>query len=141
MANHEVSRLYLDRDMLGWACNSFGTPISPFLENKPVAFSQGSVSFTAKQLIQGANLPIPDLVKVDVDGFEHYVIDGMDSLIQEQAIKSLMIEVNFRVTEHVKLVERLQRIGYLCSNQYIVQYTLQDGHFAGMCNVPFFRDR
>jgi len=138
MDKPKISKLYLDRDMLGWACNSFGAPVSPFLEDKPVAFSQGSVAFTAEQLIRTEHFATPDLAKVDVDGFEHCVIDGMDSLIQNKAIRSLMIEINFRVADHVALVAHLKRIGYVCSDRYIAQYTLQEGHFEGMCNVPFF---
>lgn len=79
---------------LGDACFSDGRPFKP-------VYSQHVVSYKIDDLISQFGLPIPNHMKIDVDGSEISVLNGASHTISHGDLKSLMIEVD--ETEELKL--------------------------------------
>ena len=58
--------------------------------------------------LDALKLPRPDHIKIDVDGLEHRVIDGMGDIRP----KSILVEINQKLREHMEMVSKLRAIGY-----------------------------
>jgi FkbM family methyltransferase len=50
-------------------------------------------------VIQGGNAQLPDLVKIDVEGHELEVLEGMAGMLEQPRLKHIFIEMHFAVLE------------------------------------------
>ena len=57
------------------------------------AFSQKVISYSLDELVRSFGLASPTHIKIDVDGGEREIIEGMKQILQGSAIKSVMIEI------------------------------------------------
>lgn len=135
----KLSKLFLSRDFEGWACNSIEQNVDPFLHSRQQAITQGSICIKGDDAIEVFGIDRPAYIKIDVDGFEHLVLEGMKNLLSSGHVKSLMVELNFNLDEHKNIVNYLADFGYIKDDEYIEKYTLKEGYFKGMCNVLFNR--
>ncbi len=53
---------------------------------KPV-FKQGAIGISLDELVLNYGLPVPNHIKIDVDGNEYKVINGMTKIIRNKKIK------------------------------------------------------
>ena len=49
---------------------------------------------TMNYFIENSILDIPDYIKIDVDGIEHLILEGGDKFLNNEKVKSLLIEIN-----------------------------------------------
>ncbi|MCZ2127913.1 MAG: FkbM family methyltransferase [Anaerolineales bacterium] len=68
------------------AVNQTGQTFAP-------AFSQKVIAYSLDELIEEHNFEAPTHVKIDVDGGEKEIVEGMKRLLAGSAVKSVMIEV------------------------------------------------
>lgn len=61
-------------------------------EFSPV-FSQQMISFPLDELVERFSFPPPTHIKIDVDGGELEIIEGMEKTLRRQELKSVMVEV------------------------------------------------
>jgi FkbM family methyltransferase len=73
------------------------------------------------QVVRGddIDLPQPNIVKIDVEGFEYEVISGMQTRLRAPECRSVFCELHFEVLEKrglrqtpAKIVERLRSLGF-----------------------------
>ena len=88
---------------------------------------------------ESKKLPIPDYIKIDVDGFEHKVIEGATETLKNKKIKSVIIELSPHLSEHMASVEILQNLGFKFSQDQVDQATRKEGPFKGMSEYVFRR--
>ncbi len=50
---------------------------------------------TADELVASKAVPVPNVVKIDVEGFEVEVIRGMRAVLKDPALKKMFVEVHF----------------------------------------------
>jgi len=105
--SNKVDILYMSRENLKWggAHNSAGSPITQSgtqMEN-PVISKQLIASID--QLVATYHLPIPDFIKIDVDGLELQVLLGALNTLQKA--KSVLIEVDLLNVNNIALVENI----------------------------------
>ena len=72
----EIGKLFLSKFSWdgGGSCHSFNEEVGFNLEYREAPFKQGSIGITLDQAIDCGSIPVPDYIKIDVDGFEHKVI-------------------------------------------------------------------
>jgi len=58
--------------------------------------------FLGDNLVIDRNYPIPNIIKIDVEGFELNVLKGIKNIIKESACKCIICEVHFSVLEAAK---------------------------------------
>jgi FkbM family methyltransferase len=75
------------------------------MEFNPV-FSQQVISYALDDLVRNFGFPIPNHIKIDVDGGEREVVDGMQSVLGNPQVKSILIEL----TENNENDEQVQHI-------------------------------
>jgi FkbM family methyltransferase len=72
---------------------------------------QGCIGHQLDTLISNG-LPLPDHIKIDVDGLEHRVVAGMIETLEKPGLKSVLIEINFDNPRNLEIVDRMQEIGW-----------------------------
>ena len=61
---------------------------------------------------------MPDYVKIDVDGFEHKVVEGAEQVFANAQVRSVMIELNTSIEAHCRIIDIMQGFGF---NEPLIQ--------------------
>lgn len=95
-------------------------------------------------------LPFPDHIKIDVDGLEHRVVAGMEKVLRDPRLKTVLIEINFDNPQNLALIERFQALGWSFSWEQLrinrkVKFTVDQikeyqKRGVGGLNYIFYRD-
>jgi FkbM family methyltransferase len=72
---------------------------------------QGCIGRRLDSLI-AEGLPTPDHIKIDVDGLEHRVIEGMLDVLRNPALKTVLIEINFDNPKNIELIDKICKLGW-----------------------------
>jgi len=81
-------------------------------------------------------LPIPNHIKIDVDGNEQKVIDGFGEILHDKRLKSIMVEIN--LTQENNFIDRIQSNCFKKIENK--EYVNQDYLKTGMLNYFFVRE-
>ena len=102
----KISSLNLGSMKFGGSGNSFDRKITDSgLDFNPF-YKQGSVSFSLDFISKKLNF-FPEYVKIDVDGNELKVINGMSVILESKNLKSICVELNPEFKEHSEVFEIL----------------------------------
>lgn len=132
-------RLFLNSATIGDSCHSFGTRVDFRLQPRSFPFVQGCFSTSLDQLVSTGAIPVPNHIKVDVDGFEHKVIAGMKAVLTHPNLRSVLIEINTNLAEHLAIVDEFASRGFGYSTEQVTRSRVSDGPFAGVANYLFRR--
>jgi len=135
----KFGHMFLSEFNAGGSCHAFGEPLDFNLEKQNFPFVQGSVSTTLDQLVAGGILPPPNHIKIDVDGFEHKVVHGSRKTLSNEAVRSLLIEINPAIPEHLALIEELKEFGFAFDPAQVEKSTRTEGDFKGLAEYVFRR--
>ena len=103
------------------------------------AFTQGCYSTTLDELVDAGALPVPNHIKIDVDGIEHKVVGGALRTLENPALRSLIIETNPALIEHRQMISMLKQFGFALDHHQIARATRADGPFKGVAEHVFRR--
>jgi len=131
--------LFLSGFMSGGSCHNFGESVD--FNDRPFqsTFEQGCFAIPLDRLIADFGFPMPDYIKVDVDGLEHKVISGAMNTIRS-GVRSVLVEVNTLRNDHLQLVEKMEQLGFSWSQEQVNQFIRKSGPFEGTGNYIFYRD-
>jgi FkbM family methyltransferase len=102
-----VNDLHMRHPFPGGAGSSFGQPIGELGETFQPQHSQSAIGMPVDHLIQQLGLPIPNRMKIDVDGNEHAVLRGATRTLQSSSLRSVLIELD---SERSGLIEPVTRL-------------------------------
>lgn len=114
----EFGHLYLKEFTIGGALNNFGECINYKKEPFIPGFKQAVTSYPLDFLIEECRLPLPNYLKIDVDGLEASVIAGAKHLLAEPKLCSILIELNTDLKEDSAIIPHLQKFGFSLRSQY-----------------------
>ena len=92
-----VGHFFLRSTIRGDALHGLSAPESEGREFEP-KFLEGTSIVSLDEFIQEKGVLFPNHVKIDVDGSELEIIDGMNEVLADPRLKSIMIEINADVT-------------------------------------------
>jgi len=72
---------------------------------------QGCIGRRVDSLVADG-VPVPDHIKIDVDGLEHRVIAGMIETLRQPHLKTILIEINFDNPKNLEIVKIMQDLGW-----------------------------
>jgi FkbM family methyltransferase len=73
--------------------------------------AQGCLGMRVDSLI-AEGMPVPDHIKIDVDGLEHRVVAGMLETLQRPELKTVLIEINFDNPKNLALIDQITDLGW-----------------------------
>jgi FkbM family methyltransferase len=110
---------------------------------------QGCIGRRVDTLIT-EGLPVPHHIKIDVDGLEHRVIEGMLQTLQQPELKTILIEINFDNPRNLEIIEQFTKLGWRFSWEQLrthrsVKFTVADiegyqKRGEGGLNYIFYKD-
>lgn len=96
-------------------------------------FVQNVLKFTLDGIIEKYNLPVPEYIKIDVDGAELEVVNGGGNTLCNSILKSVFIELEDNKPETHIIIKKLQDYGFAKFTKIQVQ------HYDGLYNYIFRR--
>ncbi len=79
---------------------------------KDARLEQGSVSTSLDALIEAGVIPVPDHIKIDVDGLESRGIAGCRQTLAHPQLKTVLLEVDHRIEASYQLIDDLTAMGW-----------------------------
>lgn len=110
----ECSMFKLSDTCSGGACSTFAKNLG--FDGKPLAttFAYSMMGICGDDVIKTGAISLPDYIKIDVDGIEHYILAGMKTVLSQNKVKSVLIEGNEDFSEQVeKIAEIMQQCGFV----------------------------
>jgi FkbM family methyltransferase len=89
----------------GGALSTFGLNIDQNGNDFNQIFEYKTIGLTMNQAVSLLNIPVPDFIKIDVDGIEHFILMGGDSILQN--VKGVLIEINDEFSEQSDISSKL----------------------------------
>jgi FkbM family methyltransferase len=134
-----LGELHISQFLVGGSCHSLDQPVDFKHEPMQPAYTQGCVSATLDELVAAGTVDAPDHVKIDVDGFEPQVIEGAQKTVRDGKVRSVLIEINQNLADHMALVRRMQDWGYRFDPAQVARVERRDGTFKGCAEYVFVR--
>ncbi|MDB4990634.1 MAG: methyltransferase, FkbM family [Myxococcaceae bacterium] len=70
----------------------------------------------AHELVASGSVPAPNVVKIDVEGFEEEVLEGFGDLLSEPSLRAVLIEVHFSILDQRNRRQAPARISSLLTH-------------------------
>ena len=84
-------------------------------------------------------MPMPAHIKIDVDGFEPKVIAGARRVLADRQVRSLLIETNQNLADHLQMVAELEALGFRYDRAQVAAAERKSGTFKGVAEYVFRR--
>ena len=136
---NSLSSFFMSDLRVGGSCNSAGEALGFDLSPLEYKFSQGCIIFTLDSLIEKKFIEMPNHIKIDVDGFEFKVINGGLNTLENKNVKSLLIEINPKLKEHIKMISDLENLGFKYDPIQVKRAERKTGSFKGCAEYVFIR--
>ncbi len=135
----EYNELHLSSFSIGGSCHSFAERVD--FKHEPVtpAYSQGCVAARLDDLVAAGVVPVPDHIKIDVDGIEPKVVAGALQTVKQPRVRSLLIEINQNLRDHMELVSALRSLGFSYDTAQVAAAERNSGAFKGVAEYVFKR--
>ena len=124
---------------IGGSCHAAGEALNFNLAPLKTKFTQGCIIFTLDYLVNKKFIMTPSHIKIDVDGFEYKVIDGALDTLANKKVKSLLIEINPKLKEHIKMISDLKNLGFVYDINQVKRVERKTGFFEGAAEYVFVR--
>lgn len=134
------SELHVNEFQEGSSCHNFKEMRNFRHEMARFSFSQGCVSMSLDQLVQMGFIPVPQHIKIDVDGIEDRVLKGANQLLENSELKSVLVEINTHLLKHREIIDLMQAKGFVYSEEQVDSSLCREGVFEGVGNYIFFRE-
>ena len=133
------SELHLAVLDAGGSCHQLGEKVD--FNHRPAQpkFSQGCLSARLDDLVRDGVVPAPQHIKIDVDGFEPKVIAGAAQVLRAPGTRSLLIEVNQNLPDHMQMVRDLNAAGFRHDPAQVARAERKEGAFKGCAEYVFQR--
>lgn len=104
----------------GGALHSLGKAVDHKNDAFVPVFTQSVLSYTIDDFIKGFNIPLPDHIKLDVDGIELSILKGAKETCFGSQLRSILIEMN---RDKDRIIAYLAQWGFRVSSHYPPAYT------------------
>ena len=93
----------------GGALHSFGKNINFEGLGMNIQNNYKIYGFSINYLINNLNFQVPNYIKIDVDGLEHFILEEASKALENKNLKGLLIEINENYTEQLDNVKKVMK--------------------------------
>ena len=123
----EINNFMLSNFEKGGALSSFGTDVGHDGQPFTSVMKYKTIGLSMDEAVSRLNLPYPNYLKLDVDGIEHFILDGGETILKQ--VESVLVEVNDGYLEQAATCENLLEAAGLSLIEK-TRSTLVDGHLG-----------
>jgi len=135
----ELTSLYLSQFGKAQSHHMVKESLNANLEKKETKFKQGIFTTSLNKLITKWDLPIPNYLKIDVDGIEYKIIEKSDFLLEKKELESILIEINSNRKEDKKIIQKLLSYDFTFDKSQVELSTRNSGSHKGYAEYLFYR--
>ena len=132
-----LTKLYMSTFEKGQGHHSVGESIDHNLKPKKTEYEQGIFTTTLNDLVNKWKLPIPNYLKIDVDGIEHKIVSESSYILKDIRLESVLIEINPNREEDKTIIDTLRTLGFSYDEEQVKKSTQQKGPFKGYAEYLF----
>jgi FkbM family methyltransferase len=115
----EFSFLNLKENIIpGKSGNTFKEELNEDHEHFTPHFKQGVFGISLDNFVYKYNNPCPNHIKIDVDGNEYKVINGMKRVLNDSNLKTLAIEINTRTKRDADVLKVIKDCNFIKVDGY-----------------------
>lgn len=96
----------------GAAWNVFDRSLESVHSSLRTLFKFNALSMRADELIERFSLPVPDFIKLDVDGNELDILEGAPALLANSGLKGMLIEMTPAQADYEPILQLLDNHGF-----------------------------
>jgi FkbM family methyltransferase len=119
--------LYLSELNVGQSHNDFGADRAKQSDNSakklnkmfPDRVKLACFGYRLDTLCAEGWIPEPTHIKIDVDGFEHKVVNGLLNTLTD--VQSILIEIDKRIPEHEELIKDMLSLGWVINTEQVAR--------------------
>lgn len=120
------------------SAHNFNEELNPHHKKFNSPYKQGMLGMSLDDFIYKWGGEIPNHIKIDVDGNEYKIIDGMEKVFNEAKLKSIMVEISLQVEKDGALKEKILSKGFTLLND---EKYINKSHISiGYQNLFFIRN-
>ena len=108
----KLSYLNLVKFIVGGTEINFDEALNHVREEFSPVFKQGVLGFSLDNLVKKFSIPYPNHIKIDVGGDEKKIFEGLEEVLKSPELKTIMIELNHNLEEHMVLIEKFKTLGF-----------------------------
>lgn len=112
--SHETSMQVFNYRSLtsGTAVHALGDPVDVSGGIFTPVHTQATLAFRLDDLIRQFHFSVPNHIKIDVDGTEFSVLQGMEETLSNAALRSMLLELNNGIGQDRMILDYLSRKGF-----------------------------
>ncbi len=110
------------------------------LHNIKTKYNQGIFSTTLDDLYSKWKIPLPNYLKIDVDGIESKIVDKGNLILKNQQLKSALIEINSNRDEDKKIIRKMSEYGFIYDVKQVKSAERKSGEHKGYAEYLFYRN-
>jgi FkbM family methyltransferase len=133
------SKLHMADLRAGGSCHAVGEALDFRHEPLKAEFTQACIAETLDGIVAQRRIPVPNHIKIDVDGFEPKVIAGARATLANKTVRSLLIETNQNLADHCEMVTVLNQAGFKHDQAQVARAERKEGAFKGVAEYVFRR--
>lgn len=99
-------------NMISTSAGNTGGQFIEAEERESNIFKQSCLGFTANDFVKAYKIPMPNHIKIDVDGIEILILQGADDILKNKALKSLILEADITTQEYKDITALLLTYGF-----------------------------
>tara|TARA_B100000315_G_C14550487_1_gene575516 strand:- start:968 stop:1747 length:780 start_codon:yes stop_codon:yes gene_type:complete len=117
--SNSVERFYVKDDRISSSGNQLGQSVDERGDHFVPIEVENIITFCVDDFIQLINLSSPNYIKIDVDGVEEKIVDGMNITLNNPELKSVLIEVNKATNvEREGITKIFEKNGFTSKNKF-----------------------
>lgn len=102
-----------------------------------VSFSQGLGTYAIDSLVRSPDIDFPNHIKIDVDGIEMRIIEGARETLQDDRLRSVLVELDSRDAEQIARVTELFKAAGMRLEKKNQSEMARKGRFSSQFNYIF----
>ena len=100
---------------------------------------QGVFKSSLDEIIHNWQFPVPNYLKIDVDGIENIIIKNSKFLLKSAELESILIEINRNRDEDTEIISILENVGFKYDKEQVEDSTRKSGVHKGYAEFLFYK--
>ena len=106
-----VTGFHYQNLLSGGALHALKTPVDQYGKRFHPVFTLASLGYRLDEFVRQFALPVPNHLKIDVDGREYQILRGSEELLKQPELRSILIEVNENHEDTFEIEKLLEKNG------------------------------